>query len=407
MTIDSTRHFVEVSNISSTIETSDLKDLLECFGHVKQIDMHQKGMRERVCIAQFGSREQCQAAVSLTGTKLGDMEIKVRQKDFSEAMSLVNHSSAVDVVSAGEKHRPKDKNNQGTIEADRWRDDQIKRTIYVGNLSHHISEDHVRAFFGREGAIKFIKMSGPGMDNPYCFIEFFEAAAAQKAYNLNGSGMNGRPLRIGRVKNPVGITGVKKDILNNPLKLSQAMSSARLALQALEMKKKQQLIQNSKHFTPVDEVKIEVKQNRRRSSRSVRSHRSRSRSRPGSRSLRRHRSRTRSRSRSFRRRRSRSASWSSPSRSRSRRRRRRRRRSSRSHSRGRRRNSSSGRSSLARSHRNKPKSKKPEMVWDGFNWHPLTSAEGQAMKKGEEIGAAGPRVGSSPGYIIGKGFLGA
>jgi len=396
MTYDSTQNFVEISHISSSIQLPDLKALLECFGGVKKINMHQKATGERVCIAQLGTAEVTQGAVSLTGTKLGDRAIKVRQLDSSEVVGHFKGIGATDRTVAVEDSRLRQPvPDQGTSEADRWRDDQIQRTIYVGNLSHHITEDHVRSYFSRQGTIKFIKMSGPGMDNPYCFIEFLEAAAAQKAYALNGTPMNGRPLRIGKVQNPVGITGVKMDILNNPLKLSQAMSSARQALQLLEKKKKRE------DKPPVKESDRDMRRCR-------------------SRSFRRHRLR----STSSRRHRSQSPLSSSRSRSRSRRRRRRRRRS-RSYSRGSRgRRSYSKGSTGPRSHSRssrvsrttsssrvssfrKQKQPKEKMVWDGFNWHPINSAEGQAMKKGEEIGASGPRVGCSPGYVFGKGFLGA
>jgi len=343
--------------------------LLECFGPVKQINMHQKATKQRVCIAEFGTAEESRAATSLSGTKVGNMAIKVRQKDLSQIVDVRNPSVANEVIAF------RMKNNPGMVEADRWRNDQIKRTIYVGNLNHHVTEEHVRSFFRRQGAIKFIKMSGPGMDNPYCFIEFFDAAAAQKALNLNGSVIHGRPLRTGRVKNPVGITGVQRDILNNPVKLSQALNSAKLALQKLEQKKKQ--------GGNVEDVKLEdVK--RRRTSRSARRYPSRSRSRSYCS-------------------RSRSSSWSRRSRSRSRRKsKKRRRRLSRSRSRGRGRGLVIRRRASSSSNRQQSKKK---MVWDGFNWHPLESREGQAMKKGQEIGAKGPRVGNSPGYILGKGFI--
>jgi len=365
----STNCFVEISNISSTIHTPELKDLLECFGPVKQINMHQNALKERVCVAEFGTAEESRAATSLSGTKVGGMAIRVRQRDIS-CINVRNPGSVDGVLSVPMK------NNQGMIEADRWRRDQIKRTIYVGNLNHHVTEDHVRAFFKQQGAIKFIKMSGPGMDNPYCFIEFFDATAAQKAINLNGSMFHGRPLRTGRVKNPVGITGVERDILNNPVKLSLALNSAKLALQKLEQKKKQK--------TNVEDMKLEDGKKGRKSI-----------------SPRRNPKRARSRSYSSR---SRSSSWRRRSSSRSRRKIKKRRRLSRSRSNDRRRGfvpTTRRRSSYSSK---KGKSKK-QMVWDGFNWHPLESREGQATKIGQDTGAKGPKVGNSPGYILGQGFM--
>jgi len=398
MTKGSSQHFVKILNISNTVEIGHLKELLQCFGQVKQINMHQIAKGERLCIAEFGTFAESQAVTSLSGTKVGGLQIQVRQADFSEVVSIPGNVYKVDGVLATNK----DVNDQGKILADHWRDTQINRTIYVGNLSHHITEEHIRTFFKAQGSIRYIKMAGKHMNSNYCFVEFLNATSAQRAHALNGSNFHGRPLRIGRVKNPVAIPGVESDILNNPIKLKQAVLSARLALEALARKNKPNL--------PSEKVKIvDRDSNKRRSwSKSSQRHKSRSRSRSirrhrprsTSRSNRRHRSRPGSRSRD--RRRLRDSLETSQSRSRSVKSRRRRRRSSRSQSRGRGKRSRSRRGFS--SHKTQPKLK---MVYDGFNWHPVDSALGQAMKEGEKVGAAGPKVGSSPGYVLGKGFLGS
>jgi len=385
------QHFVKIWNISSTIEVGNLKELIECFGHVKKIGMYQDESNKRLCIAQFGTLAETQAVTSLSGTKVGNLEIQLRQANYSEIQSLLGTLHELNVVVQ------KDVNNQGKILASKWRDSQVNRTIYVGNLSHHVTEEHLRNFFNEQGPIKYIKMSGKHISSNYCFIEFLNPLSAQRAHSLNGSHFQGRPLRIGKVSNPVSIPGVKNDILNNPIKLQKAVLSAQLALEAIAKKKQQ-----THSGETVEEMDRDCK--KRRSS-SGRRNESRSRSRPKHRhrrrsSNRRHRSRSESRSRYRRRRRENSKD--SHSSSRSVRRRRRQRRSSRSHSRGRRKRSRSSRD--LDSLKSQPKLK---MVYDGFNWHPVDSAQGQATKEGERIGAAGPKIGRSPGYVLGKGFVGS
>jgi len=246
-------------------------------------------------------------------------------------------------------------------EFEKIRESHIKRTIYVGNLCPQIKEEHIRSFFSTQGKIKLIKMSGPGMDNNYCFVEFYDEVSAERSHSLTGTILGDRAIKIGNVKTPIGSTGAAVSILSNPMKLSQAMTNARYALEAIVKKK-----------VGSGSVVKEKKKRRRRRSRSPR-RRSRS-----------HRSRTRSRSRS--------------SHSRRKRRRRRRRRSrsnsSRSRSRARRRNAITG--ALGGRH-----DRKADMVWDGFNWFPKGSSQAEATKKAEEVSASGPRP-----VVVNKTFTG-
>jgi len=380
------RCFAEITNISSLLDTPTLRELFECCGHIKRIEMvNDIDSNDRICIVQFSNSQESEAAALLSGTLLGDKPIQVKQRDLSEVESNLNKSqqkttkcesssTALDVVEAARRQVEEwanappvpDRSNVKKSEADKRRDEQIARTIYVGNICPQIKAEHIRSFFTTQGDIKFVKMSGPGMDNPYCFVEFVDVAAAERAHSLAGTVLGDRPIKVGRVKTPIqGTTGVASNILNNPMKLSKAMSNARFALEKIERKKKD-CSRSSRRSK---------ERRRRRRSRSYSSSRSRSYSRSRSR-----RSRSR-RSRSRRKRRRRRYH----SRSRSRR--------SHSRSRGRLRRAFSGN----RRSNNNPK----DMVWDGFNWHPKESVEGIATKKAVQVAVAGPKsnVGYSQGYV--------
>jgi len=372
--------FVEITNISSLLDTATLRELFECCGQIERIEMvREDDTNEKVCIVQFSNVQESEAAALLTGTLLGDKSIQVRQRDLSEVNSKLvkldeekntqseSTTTSMDVVEAARRQVEEwanappvpDRSKVVKTEADKRRDEQIARTIYVGNLCPQLKAEHIRSFFATQGDIKFVKMSGPGMDNPYCFVEFHDLASAERAHTLAGTVLGDRPIKVGRVKTPIqGSTGIATSILNNPMKLSKALSNARFALEAIEKKKKRDCSTSSRRTNERE------RRRKRRRSRSYSSSRSRSYSRSRSRH------------------------------SRSRRRRRRRRYDSRSHSRsrGRLRRALGGKpSSLGGSRRN--------MVWDGFNWHPKESQEGIATKKAAEIGAAGPKVGCSPGYV--------
>jgi len=369
------RCFVEITNISSLLDTPTLRELFECCGIIERIEMcWDEDTNNRICIVQFPTVQESEAAAMLSGTLLGDKSILVKQREFSEVETKLgktektsgpDSSQAMDVVEAARRKveewataPPVSGTNVIKSEADKRRDDQIARTIYVGNLCPQLKAEHIRSFFATQGEIKFLKMSGPGMDNPYCFVEFHKVEAAERSRTLAGTVLGDRPIKVGRVKTPIqGTTGVATSILNNPMKLSKAMSNARYALEAIERKKKEGSPEIYKK-----ERKRKERKRRRRRSRSFSS--SRSRSRSYSRSRRRHRRRRRIPSKSH------------------------------SRSRGRLRQAINRRSRSGSSNTNRN-----NMVWDGFNWHPKDSSEGKATKKAAAIGASGPKVGNSPGYV--------
>jgi len=377
--------FVEVTNISSLLDESTLRELFECCGEIMSINMRLDSEEGRVCFIQFKSTQESEAAALLSGTRLGDKSIQVKIKAHIEindkiASTEVHDAGAIDEVEAARRkveewaNAPAQPVDQSKLtEYDKRRESQIRRTIYVGNLCPQIKEEHIRSFFSTQGKIRLIKMSGPGMDNNYSFVEFFEEESAERSHSLTGTILGDRAIRIGKVKTPIaGSTGPATNILANPMKLSQAMTNARFALEAIAKKKKRKSNSNTASFE-------ENKKRKRRS---------RSRSRRRRSSSRRSRSR-RSRSRRSRSYRNRSRSRSRSSRSRRSRRRRRSRRSSRgsssrSRSRVRRRTAIAGAIGGRQD-------RKADMVWDGFNWFPKGSIEAEATKKAQEVRASGPR----------------
>jgi len=123
-------------------------------------------------------------------------------------------------------------------ESSTLRNNQVLRTIYVGNLHSEISDYQLRTFFQGVGDILYIKKVDSAVDRAYCFIEFSERSAAQRAFAMNGTNLGGRPINIGKVNNPIVGFGAQ-NILANPMKLSRAKQNARLALIELEKKKRQ------------------------------------------------------------------------------------------------------------------------------------------------------------------------
>uniref|UniRef100_F6ZH30 RRM domain-containing protein n=1 Tax=Ciona intestinalis TaxID=7719 RepID=F6ZH30_CIOIN len=178
--------------------------------------------------------------------------------------------------------------------------DEIKRTIYVGNLdSKQATADQLMTFFGTCGEVKFVRMAGDETQpTRFAFIEFAKIEHVDSAMKLNGTLFGDRALKINHSNNAIVKPAVKPVNDTATKEIDEAMKRVREA---------QSLISRA----------LDPEKSRRRSrsrSRSRHRHRRKSRSRDRSR---RRRSRSKSRGRS-RRSRSRSRKRSHRSRSRSR-----------------------------------------------------------------------------------------
>ena len=82
--------------------------------------------------------------------------------------------------------------------------DEIRRTLYVGNLGPTVDENKLLSFFGRAGQIKFVRISGDlNAAARFAFIEFTANQGASTALQFNQHIMEGRPLKVNLSKNAV------------------------------------------------------------------------------------------------------------------------------------------------------------------------------------------------------------
>ena len=75
--------------------------------------------------------------------------------------------------------------------------------IYVGNLPFSATESEVRELFAQHGTVESVALPSDretGRPRGFCFVDM-PADDAQKAIaGLNGSPMNGRPLRVNEAR---------------------------------------------------------------------------------------------------------------------------------------------------------------------------------------------------------------
>jgi len=74
-------------------------------------------------------------------------------------------------------------------------------SLYVGNLPFSTTEEQLRELFAVHGTVHSVKLvydRDTGRPRGFGFVEMDEAAALVATEALNGSEMEGRPLRINR-----------------------------------------------------------------------------------------------------------------------------------------------------------------------------------------------------------------
>ncbi|XP_040914471.1 splicing regulatory glutamine/lysine-rich protein 1 isoform X2 [Toxotes jaculatrix] len=156
--------------------------------------------------------------------------------------------------------------------------DEIRRTVYVGNLnSQTTTAEQLLEFFKQVGDVKFVRMAGDETQpTRFAFVEFVEQESVARALTFNGVMFGDRPLKVNHSNNAI----VK------PPELTPQAAAKELESVMKRVREAQSTIAAA----------IEPETKRRSSSRSRRSRRSRSRSRSHSHSrTRRKRSRSRHR----------------------------------------------------------------------------------------------------------------
>eukprot|EP00466_Bigelowiella_natans_P003174 jgi/Bigna1/131189/aug1.13_g5897 len=88
------------------------------------------------------------------------------------------------------------------------REEEISRTIYVGNLRPEISEDMLSDWLSKCGEVVCVKHCnntvGEGENRVrYSFVEFKTREAAMTALGIGGSLLAGRPIKVGKALNPI------------------------------------------------------------------------------------------------------------------------------------------------------------------------------------------------------------
>ncbi|XP_035463693.2 splicing regulatory glutamine/lysine-rich protein 1 isoform X1 [Scophthalmus maximus] len=83
--------------------------------------------------------------------------------------------------------------------------DEIRRTVYVGNLnSQTTTADQLLEFFKQVGEVKFVRMAGDETQpTRFAFVEFVEQDSVARALTFNGVMFGDRPLKVNHSNNAI------------------------------------------------------------------------------------------------------------------------------------------------------------------------------------------------------------
>ena len=322
-------HVVQVTNVSPTVTKDQLKSFFSFVGKIEDIKLYPESeaidVSTRVCYVKYKDPEDVNVALHLTNTVFVDRALIVvsvsddKIPDELTALGLGGSEGAnLSNMYQGLAQYPVLPAN-----TDLSKVEEIRRTIYIGNIDGSLSPEVLMQFFTQAGEIKYMRMAGEeSLSIRNAFIEYTDQNSVIKALGLNGHTLAGHQIRItpsnsAIVKPPImpGVSATTKDIEEAMKKVSEAESMISAVADNLTNGR----VRSRSHRRSRSRKSRSRRRSRSRGSRSRKRSRSRSgRSRYRSRSRRRSRSHKRSRKSGSRSRRSRSKSSRSRSRDRKR-----------------------------------------------------------------------------------------
>jgi arginine/serine-rich splicing factor 12 len=84
-----------------------------------------------------------------------------------------------------------------SVKGDSSKNDEIRRTIYIGNLSTSLHPDEILNYFQTCGEIRYLRMAGDETQpTRFAFIEFANPESVQIALQYNGAMFGNIPIRV-------------------------------------------------------------------------------------------------------------------------------------------------------------------------------------------------------------------
>ncbi|XP_063334170.1 splicing regulatory glutamine/lysine-rich protein 1 isoform X5 [Pelmatolapia mariae] len=151
--------------------------------------------------------------------------------------------------------------------------DEIRRTVYVGNLnSQTTTAEQLLEFFKQVGDVKFVRMAGDETQpTRFAFVEFVEQESVARALTLNGVMFGDRPLKVNHSNNaivkPPELTpqAAAKELENVMKRVREAQSTIAAAIEPETKKRSSSRSQRSRRSHSRSRSRSHSKARRKRS----------------------------------------------------------------------------------------------------------------------------------------------
>lgn len=195
---------IQITNISPSCTARQVETLFSLLGRIEEMHLYPKEETSvvscRSCCIRYSTPEEARLATHLTNTIFIDRAVTVGHPRF-ETIASERQVSYSELMSP-ELHRHDSR--EDSPRSDPAMQDEIRRTIYVGNLAHETTAEQVMKFFVGCGEIKFVRMAGDQSQvSRFAFIEFTDPNSITQAIQMNGAIFGDRPLKVNYSKKAI------------------------------------------------------------------------------------------------------------------------------------------------------------------------------------------------------------
>uniref|UniRef100_H3D7G7 Splicing regulatory glutamine/lysine-rich protein 1 n=1 Tax=Tetraodon nigroviridis TaxID=99883 RepID=H3D7G7_TETNG len=234
---------VQVTNLSSAVSSEQMRTLFGFLGDIDELRLYPPdnaalSFSSKVCYIKYRDPSSVGVAQHLTNTVFIDRALIVvpcaegKIPEEAKALSLLAPSTPVPSLIPGGGLLPIPASNplqnlnlpivnrmsagleiaasvpsqpplMGNV--DPTKVDEIRRTVYVGNLnSQTTTAEQLLEFFRQVGSVKFVRMAGDETQpTRFAFVEFSEQDSVARALTFNGVMFGDRPLKINHSNNAI------------------------------------------------------------------------------------------------------------------------------------------------------------------------------------------------------------
>ncbi|XP_056288451.1 splicing regulatory glutamine/lysine-rich protein 1 isoform X2 [Pseudoliparis swirei] len=239
---------VQVTNLSASVSSEQMRTLFGFLGDIEELRLYPPdngpvSFSSKVCYIKYRDPSSVGVAQHLTNTVFVDRALIVvpcaegRIPEEGKAMSLlapaappvpslvpgdgllpiptpaplqnlnlpvVNRvQAAVEPAASSSSSASAQQPLMGNVDPSKV--DEIRRTVYVGNLnSQTTTADQLLEFFKQVGEVKFVRMAGDETQpTRFAFVEFVEQESVGRALTFNGVMFGDRPLKVNHSNNAI------------------------------------------------------------------------------------------------------------------------------------------------------------------------------------------------------------